>query len=222
MRYPVPLALLLTAAQTMTGCATYVGAGIGSVIDVASAGRAPHDVEGLAMQSLVRIHLRNGDTMDGRYEGHTFSAAEYASRYADAHSHRLKGAGLPALGDPVVLHQGRGLLARGRLQGFAPGRVIYESEDGREAAVALSRVQELTTPAGRSVSGVTLDRLQSEGQLPFRSRLALDSGTVRLEDVRRIDRPRVRNHRGKIAGTIVGAVFDVLFFVVLPSIDLER
>jgi hypothetical protein len=211
------LALLIAATQ-FTGCATAIGTSVGAAVD--EAGRTRFSLmrlDRLEEGQVIDVRLRSGARISGAYEGQHLSTDEYLERYAAAR----ETSDLPALGEPVAAHVGGGSLLKGELLGFDPDHLVLRRDDGPQRAVALRDLEALAVSSGRHISGRRIQVLADSGRVPFRYRLAVAAQTIRLEDVRSIERPRTNPHAGMTTGAILGFVLDVAIAVTLSNMEFQ-
>src|SRR3989442_4037250 len=98
-------AILAVLALSLAGC-SLIGLGIGALVD--SHRSKPRSVEGWDLERIrkgarIRLLLRDGSTVSGRFRGVETVAEEYAARYAAWRGAREAADTMPALGDRVTV-----------------------------------------------------------------------------------------------------------------------
>jgi hypothetical protein len=210
-------ATLAVLALSLAGC-SLIGLGIGAIVD--SHQSKPRPVEGWDVQRIkkgarIRLLLREGGEVAGRFRGVETLPEEYAGRYASWRAARGAGDTMPALGDRAIVGGQSGATDSGTLVGFDLAAVAVRLGDG--APIQQRRyadVVRFATERGPALSGTQLGALALQGQLPLRSRLIVDDTRVPLEQVARIQVP---THAGKLVGFLLGAAADVIVIVAVAS-----
>jgi hypothetical protein len=210
-------AILLVLALSLAGC-TLIGLGIGAVVD--SHRSKPRSVEGWDLQRIrkgarIRLLLRDGSAVAGRFRGVETIAEEYAARYSAWRGAREAADTMPELGDRVTVGGRAGATDSGTFVGFDPSSLAVRLGDQTSIQERrYSDVMRFETERGGALSGTQLAALAGQGQLPLRSRLVVDGIPVALERVASIQVPA---HSGKITGFVLGAAVDTILIFAVAS-----
>jgi hypothetical protein len=213
---------LVAVTVTAAGC-TLVGFGVGVWKDRKASNRtvvADWQLATLKAGESIDLVLGGGRQVTGRFGGvHLAPPAEYAqayNRWREAGS----GAAAPMLGPGATLRT-RQNETRIDLVGFDPETVVVRATDGSDdTRVPMDTVIALSDAEGMTVDGPALLRLAATGRMPFRSRVAVDTGARRvfvpLDEVVTV-LVRTRRNEGKIAYTLIGLGIDILVLAVLNA-----
>ena len=210
-------ATLAVLALSLAGC-SLIGLGIGALVD--SHRSKPRSLEGWDLQRIrkgarIRVLLRDGSAVAGRFRGVETVAEEYAARYAAWRGAREAADTMPELGDRVTVGGRSGATNSGTLVGFDPSSLAVRLGD--EASIQERRytdVMRFATERGGALSGAQLAALAGQGRLPLRSRLVVDATPIPLERVASIQVP---TRAGKITGFVLGAAVDVILIVAVSN-----
>lgn len=215
-------------ALSQSDC-TIIGAGIGELIDATTArsltpeGFAPEMVE---PGHKITLQLRNGHSIKGEYIGiEQLPAEEYAARYASTREQQPTTVPLPELGDTVTLCMTRGGELHAEFLGFDFYRVSVRTLGRSEPeSVEPQGVRELHARGSGTITGEVLEFLASEGVLPFRSAVAVQTtrtsnraGGKRLVPLDQVALIEWDSDTGRTVGTVIGGVVDAALIVFVTA-----
>ena len=226
----------------MDGC-SLIGLGIGSIVDSTKPDTisiSGWKVDTLKPDKKIKITFPDGTQLDGKYRGiERFPKNEYAQRYNDTREKSLPDVILPPLGDTIGITQKFGGFIEREFLGFdyryqptetigakerSPFTPVLVSVKVKESTIAqnLSSTKfiKLTDSEGNVLEGKVLERLATEGKIPFLSTISLENSDSMMliprERIVHIERKNSKN--AKWIGLGIGAVIDLgitLFFIAL-------
>jgi hypothetical protein len=127
--------------------------------------------------STIEVSLFSGKRETGVFRGLTSLAeGKYAQKYSQALDQYSAAAVLPALGDKIAIEDTRGKVYEGEFMGFDQGSLCAKlPEKEQPARVNLRMVKEIRCADGKISSPNTINNLISQGRIPFRSAMVLDT-----------------------------------------------
>jgi hypothetical protein len=236
------LFLVLAAIVVMNSC-SLIGLGIGAAIDSSKPDQVL--IPGWVIQKVkpgtqIRVFLNSGDIVSGKFlKVERVQEEEYAERYANSRRQKQEEFLLPALGDDIAITLKSGVYSEREFLGFdyyyAPQRMEAEKEsvptvpisilvgvkgDTLRGRVPLILVKEILDSYQNVMEVKALEKLASQGQIPFLSAIAIQElDTKRLIALDMVYHIEYKNKKhAKWVGLGIGAAIDVTLIIIAAAL----
>jgi len=169
--------------------------------------------------SQIVIQLRNGETVEGRFDGLSqLPDNDYASLYEEMEQSIFITSYVPGVGDSVSCMLLSGTTIAARFVGFDWGYMLLSlPAAGQHRRIPLTQIDHVTDDLGNSVDGDTLRNYVDWGELPIIRTICVqtDIGTVTVmpHEVSKVMCTTIarRPMYGKVFGFVFGFVVDIIF-----------
>lgn len=201
-------------------CCSTIGLGLGAIYDSHNLeiDTIPHwDVLSCRIGTRLDITLDTGIHISANYRGfQPMDEHVYTLRYNEFRKERPNDIILPMLGDTINFTLKSGEEYRAKFKGFDYRYMISELTDIETTEkLPLSALELIVDSQGNIIKEHIISSLIDEGRIPVVRRLIVQTNSglkpIFMDEVRLIKRYDKKNY-GKIAGFVLGIVFDILIF----------
>jgi hypothetical protein len=238
--YEIALFVVATIIVVSTSGCSLIGLGIGAVVDHSrpdSLSIPGWKAETLKPKEEIKITFQDGSQLNATYKGiERLPSNKYAQRYGFLKQQNLPGVILPPLGDTIGITRKSGESVECELLGFDYRYQPTETKGANESspftsvlvslkfkgnvvAQNLSSTEfiKISDSEGNVLETEVLQRLATEGKIPFMSALSVDNSDrvmlISRETVSRIEKKNNKN--AKLIGLRIGAAIDVTVLIFL-------